>query len=64
MTSIDATFWKEAIKSEIDSLKSNKTWELTDLPKGVDQSIYYINKRRIILPLLSANVGAIHENYL
>jgi len=32
--SIDATFWKEAIKSEIDSLESNKTWELIDLPKG------------------------------
>ena len=25
MRSIDATFWKEAIKSEIDSLESNKT---------------------------------------
>ena len=34
MRSIDATFWKEAIKSEIDSLESNKTWELTDLLKG------------------------------
>ena len=34
MRSIDASFWKEAIKSEIDSLESNKTWELTDLPKG------------------------------
>jgi len=34
MMSIDATFWKEVIKSEIDSLESNKTWELTDLPKG------------------------------
>jgi len=33
MRSIDATFWKEAIKSEIDSLESNRTWELTDLPK-------------------------------
>ena len=32
--SIDAAFWREAIKSEIDSLESNKTWELTDLPKG------------------------------
>jgi len=32
--SIDVIFWKEAIKSEIDSLKSNKIWELTDLPKG------------------------------
>jgi len=34
MKSIDATFWREAIKSEIDSLKSNKTSELTDLPEG------------------------------
>jgi len=25
MRSIDATFWKKAIKSEIDSLESNKT---------------------------------------
>ena len=33
MRSIDATFWKEAIKSEIDSLELNKTWELTDLSK-------------------------------
>jgi len=31
---MDATFWKEAIKSEIDLLESNKTWELTDLPNG------------------------------
>jgi len=34
MRSVDANFWKEAIKSEIDSLESNKTWKLTDLPKG------------------------------
>ena len=27
-------FWEEAIKSEIDSLVSNKIWELTDLPKS------------------------------
>jgi len=32
--SIDVTFWKEAITNEIDSLESNKTWELTNLPKG------------------------------
>ena len=31
---IDAIFWNEAIKSEIDSLESNKTWKLTYLPKG------------------------------
>jgi len=32
--SIDVAFSREAIKSEIDSLESNKTWELIDLPKG------------------------------
>ncbi|XP_057249385.1 uncharacterized protein LOC130590830, partial [Beta vulgaris subsp. vulgaris] len=34
MRSVDASFWKEAIKSELDSIVSNSTWELTDLPKG------------------------------
>jgi len=32
--SIDAAFWREAIKSQIGSFESNKTWELTDLSKG------------------------------
>ena len=32
--SMDSNFWKEAIKSEIDSIMSNHTWELVDLPKG------------------------------
>jgi len=31
---IDAIFWKEIIKSEIDSLEPNNTWELAALPKG------------------------------
>ena len=26
--------WKEAIKSEIDSIQHNHTWELVDLPPG------------------------------
>ena len=34
MRSLDASFWKEAIKSELDSTMSNQTWELVDLPKG------------------------------
>ncbi|OIT40431.1 hypothetical protein A4A49_56129, partial [Nicotiana attenuata] len=34
MRSIDANFWKEAIKSELDSIVSNHTWDLSDLPKG------------------------------
>ncbi|XP_074314949.1 putative mitochondrial protein AtMg00820 [Silene latifolia] len=34
MNSIDSTFWLEAINSEIDSIKGNNTWILTDLPRG------------------------------
>ena len=34
MSSVDASFWKEAIDSELDSIMSNGTWELVDLPKG------------------------------
>ncbi|KAF3675558.1 hypothetical protein FXO38_04703 [Capsicum annuum] len=34
MTSSDSSFWKEAVNSEIDSILSNHTWELVDLPPG------------------------------
>ena len=34
MRSIDASFWKEAISNEMNSLKENKTWFLTDIPPG------------------------------
>ncbi|XP_077228272.1 uncharacterized protein LOC143861226 [Tasmannia lanceolata] len=30
----DTVFWKEAIKSELDSIIENHTWELVDLPPG------------------------------
>nr|GEW18363.1 zinc finger, CCHC-type [Tanacetum cinerariifolium] len=30
MASLDVTFWKEAVQSEIDSIMHNDTWELTD----------------------------------
>lgn len=33
-TSRDAAFWKEAINDEIESIMSNNTWILTDLPPG------------------------------
>ena len=29
----DSAFWKESIQDEIDSIMSNHTWELVDLPK-------------------------------
>jgi Fe2+ transport system protein FeoA len=34
MTSRDNIFWKDAIKDEMDSIMSNNTWELVDLPPG------------------------------
>ena len=34
MASPEAKYWKDAIKSEIDSILSNGTWELVDLPPG------------------------------
>ena len=34
MVSLDSSFWKETVDSEIDSILSNHTWELVDLPPG------------------------------
>ncbi|XP_070009682.1 uncharacterized mitochondrial protein AtMg00820-like [Nicotiana sylvestris] len=34
MSSSDAAFWKEAIDDEMDSIISNNTWVLVDLPLG------------------------------
>jgi len=34
VTSVEGPQWKEAIKSEIDSILQNHTWELVDLPPG------------------------------
>ncbi|XP_062113481.1 uncharacterized mitochondrial protein AtMg00820-like [Humulus lupulus] len=34
VSSIEGPFWKEAIRSEIDSILQNHTWELVDLPTG------------------------------
>ena len=33
-TITEGLMWKEAIKSEIDSILHNQTWELVDLPPG------------------------------
>jgi hypothetical protein len=33
-TSPDAEYWREAVRSEMDSIISNETWEITDLPAG------------------------------
>ena len=34
ISSSEGPLWKEAIKSEIDSIMQNHTWELVDLPPG------------------------------
>ena len=34
MLSSDSTSWKEVVNSEIESILSNHTWELVDLPPG------------------------------
>ena len=34
LSSTDSGFWKEAINDEMDSLISNNTWKLVDLPPG------------------------------
>ena len=30
----DADYWKEAVRSEMDSILANETWEITDRPYG------------------------------
>ena len=34
LSSLDADLWQEAIYDEMDSLQSNETWHLTELPPG------------------------------
>ena len=34
MSSPEASYWKEAVNSEIESILQNHTWELVDLPPG------------------------------
>ena len=34
MKSIDSTFWKVAIHSELESIMANRKWELVELPRG------------------------------
>ncbi|KAL0416828.1 UNVERIFIED_CONTAM: Retrovirus-related Pol polyprotein from transposon TNT 1-94 [Sesamum latifolium] len=48
ITFIDSSFWKEAIKNELDSIMTNHTWDLVDLPVGSKPIKYkWIFKRKI-----------------
>ena len=33
-SSLDADLWKETVRSEMDSVMSNGTWEIVDRPYG------------------------------
>ncbi|KAL5545175.1 hypothetical protein UlMin_008959 [Ulmus minor] len=35
MGDVDATLWKKAMNVEMESMGSNKVWELVDLPEGI-----------------------------
>ena len=35
MGNVDATLWKKAMNVEMESMDSNKVWELVDLPEGI-----------------------------
>jgi hypothetical protein len=48
-TSLDVEYWREAVRSEMDSIISNETWEITDLPascKPVGCKWIFRRKRR------------------
>ena len=48
MNSLEGSLWKEAIKSEIDSILQNHTWELVDLPPSSKPLGYkWIFKRKM-----------------
>ena len=48
MRSIDVIFWEEAIKSELESIVSNHTWDLYYLPNGCKQrSNKWIFKKKL-----------------
>ena len=47
MSSRDASFWREAVNDEMDSIMSNQTWVLVDLPKGSKPISYkWVFKRK------------------
>ena len=47
MSSSESTYWKEAVNSEIESILSNYSWELTDLlPRNKPLGSKWIFKRK------------------
>ncbi|KAA0052032.1 ty1-copia retrotransposon protein [Cucumis melo var. makuwa] len=51
---VGSSMWKEAIKSELDSLIMNHTWDLVDLPMG-NKPIRYLGEADVILGVIRKN---------
>ena len=48
MVDVDATRWREAMQTEIDSMHANQVWKLVDQPEGVKPiGCKWIDKRKI-----------------
>jgi hypothetical protein len=63
-SSLDADFWKEAIKSEMDSIMSNATWEVVERPygcKAVSSNVLYIHP---LYPSFTVSSKRFHPLYL
>ena len=47
MGDVDATLWKKAMNVKMESMGSNKVWELVDLPEGIKPIGYkWVYKRK------------------
>ncbi|KAL6316591.1 hypothetical protein AAG906_018846 [Vitis piasezkii] len=61
MASRDVAFWKEAINDEMDSIMSNQTWELVDLPPrskpiGCKEGIDYFDTYALVARTTSIRI--------
>ena len=56
LSSLDLGFWKEAINNEMDSIITNNTWKLVDLPPGCKTiGCKWVLRRKLKLMDLSKN---------
>ncbi|KAK4400771.1 Retrovirus-related Pol polyprotein from transposon TNT 1-94 [Sesamum angolense] len=61
MASSEAKQWKEAVKSEMDSIVSNGTWVLVDLPPGCTTIGSRLTTIRVLIALASVYNLSIHQ---
>ncbi|KAL2233743.1 UNVERIFIED_CONTAM: Retrovirus-related Pol polyprotein from transposon TNT 1-94, partial [Sesamum indicum] len=61
MASSEAKQWKEAVKSEMDSIVSNGTWVLVDLPPGCTTIGSRLTTIRVLIAIASVYNLPIHQ---